>query len=138
MTEADGFAAARQRIEEVQRLKGRLAELVGRAESPDGLVRAEVTDADGLSGLVVNPRAMRLTSEELSEAVLRAARAARANLDEQRREALREVLGRDFDPAAPLDPAALRGRLDEAAQVFRRTGTDSTALLDLVRRATGR
>src|SRR5579859_6365727 len=125
MTEADGFGAAQQRIEEVRRLKDQLAQLVGRAESPDGLVRAEFTDADGLSGLVVNPRAMRLTSEELSELIVRVSRAARADLDGQRREAMRAVLGPGFDPSAPIDPAAVRGRLDEAAEAFRRTGTDS-------------
>jgi DNA-binding protein YbaB len=138
MTDRYGFAQAQERLAGVRELKDRIAALVGRAESSDGLVRAEYTDADGLSGLVVNPRAMRFGSEELSESILRTVRAARANLDEQRQEAMREVLGPGFDPNAPVDVAALRGRIDEAAEAFRRTAGDSTALMDLVRRATGR
>jgi DNA-binding protein YbaB len=138
MTSGQGFAQVRRHLEEVRALKDRIATLVGRAESPDGLVRVEFTDADGLSALDVNPRAMRLQSQELSEAILRTVRAARADLDEQRRAALADVMGTGFDPTAPVDPAALRGRIDEAADAFRRTSADSNALMDLVRRATGR
>jgi hypothetical protein len=127
MTSGEGFAQVRRHLEEVRALKDRIATLVGRAESPDGL-----------SALDVNPRAMRLQSQELSEAILRTVRAARADLDEQRRAALADVMGTGFDPTAPVDPAALRGRIDEAADAFRRTSADSNALMDLVRRATGR
>lgn len=135
---ADGFAQVRQHLEEVRALRDRIAALVGRAESADGLVRVEYTDADGLSVLDVSPRAMRLQSAELSEAILRTVRAARADLDEQRRAATAEVMGPGFDPSAPVDAAALRGRIDEAAEAFRRTSADSQALMDLVRRVTTR
>jgi DNA-binding protein YbaB len=130
-------AQTRQRMEQARQLRERLAELVGRAESDDGAVRAKYTDADGLAGLVINPRLLRLGSAELAETIMRVARDARTDLEARKREAMREVYGSSFDPEGMVDAAAVRARLDEAAEVFRRASGDTAAVLDLVRKATG-
>ncbi|MEV0632146.1 YbaB/EbfC family nucleoid-associated protein [Nonomuraea wenchangensis] len=60
-------------------LRDRLAEVRGRGEAADGRVVAETTQDGALTGLSIDPRAMRLGSDRLAEAILRAsARAARA------------------------------------------------------------
>ncbi|OLE22964.1 MAG: hypothetical protein AUG44_23585 [Actinobacteria bacterium 13_1_20CM_3_71_11] len=127
-------AQTRERLDVARQLKEQLAELVGRAESVDGAVRAEFTDADGLSALVVNPRAMRFGSEELSESILRVVREAKADLEARKRAAMRET---GFDPDSIVDADAVRERLNEATDAFRRTAGDSSAVLDLIRRTTG-
>ncbi|MFE3450521.1 YbaB/EbfC family nucleoid-associated protein [Nonomuraea sp. NPDC059194] len=57
----------------------RMAEVRGHGEAAEGLVRLEVTPGGALSGLTIDPRAMKLGSEALAEAVLEAARAAAAD-----------------------------------------------------------
>jgi DNA-binding protein YbaB len=123
----------RQRLDAARRVRAELATLVGSGQSPDGLIRAEFTDAEGLTGLTVNPRAMRLDSTELAERILATVRAARADLEARKR----EVAGPEFDPAVLPDPDTIRARLDDAAATFQRTSTDVAAVLDLLRR-TGR
>jgi hypothetical protein len=123
----------RRRLGEARQVRAELATLVGSGESADGLIHARVTDADGLAALTLNPRAMRLDSAELAERILATVRAAQADL-QQRKQA---VAGPEFDPAALADPSAIQAQLDEAAASFRRTSTDVSAVLDLIRRATG-
>ncbi|MET9343408.1 MULTISPECIES: YbaB/EbfC family nucleoid-associated protein [unclassified Nonomuraea] len=57
----------------------RMADVRGHGEAADGLVRLEVVPGGALSGLTIDPRAMRLGSAALAEAVLEAARAAAAD-----------------------------------------------------------
>jgi DNA-binding protein YbaB len=121
----------KERLDAARELRERLAELVGKGESLNGAIQAVYTDADGLTGLVINPRLMRLGSEELAERVVEAVRAARDDLAARKRSAA----GPEFDPQ--LDPEALRARLDEATAVFRRSSHDVSGVLDMLRKATG-
>ncbi|MDP9850070.1 YbaB/EbfC family nucleoid-associated protein [Streptosporangium lutulentum] len=92
----------------------------GVGEAAGGLVGAEVGTDGLLTGLRLNPRALRLGSDALAEHVVSAVRAAQ-----------KDRLGRispdgSDEPPAPegLDPAALIRRLDEmeihAARGFER------------------
>ncbi|MEU4571355.1 YbaB/EbfC family nucleoid-associated protein [Nonomuraea sp. ATR24] len=68
----------RQDVAAIERLSGRMAAVKGRGEAAEGRVVAEVTQTGALTGLTIDPRAMRLGSAELAAAVLEAAgRAAR-------------------------------------------------------------
>lgn len=62
---------------------GMVGDVVGEAVSPDGKVRVRVTAAGQLTGLQIDPRAMRLGSQELANAVLETSR--RATEDAARR-----------------------------------------------------
>ncbi|MED7925120.1 YbaB/EbfC family nucleoid-associated protein [Nonomuraea sp. LP-02] len=73
------LADHRRDLAELEALRDRLAEVRGRGEAADGRVVAETTQDGALTGLAIDPRAMRLGSDRLAEAILRAsARAARA------------------------------------------------------------
>ncbi|WP_375487510.1 hypothetical protein [uncultured Jatrophihabitans sp.] len=70
-----------------QTLRPLLAELVGHADTADDKVHVDWT-AQGLSRLDIDPRAMRLPSEDLAAEIRAAIAAAIADLREQTRSAL--------------------------------------------------
>src|SRR6266496_3846223 len=78
------------RLGNIQSLRPVLAELTGRAEAADGQVVVEWT-AQGLSNLELNPRAMRLPSTDLADAIKTAVHDAAADLREKTRAALAEA-----------------------------------------------
>ncbi|WP_246365650.1 YbaB/EbfC family nucleoid-associated protein [Nonomuraea rhodomycinica] len=53
-----------------ERMQEQLAELRGQGEAANGNVRVEVAPGGALLGVKIDPRAMRLDSEELSEAIM--------------------------------------------------------------------
>src|SRR5262249_16865919 len=63
-------------LQQYEDVRGQLAELRGRGESQSGRVVVEVMPNGMLSDLRLDPRALRLGSEELSAAILEAARIA--------------------------------------------------------------
>ncbi|TDD19196.1 YbaB/EbfC family nucleoid-associated protein [Nonomuraea diastatica] len=79
------MAAQTAGFEEISRL---LQETRGRGESAGGQVAVEVTPAGSLAALHIDPRAMRLGSRALSEAIVEAYRLAEE-----------DVTGQSFDIA---------------------------------------
>ncbi|MFB9475206.1 YbaB/EbfC family nucleoid-associated protein [Nonomuraea salmonea] len=61
---------------ELSDVMGLVGDVSGEAASPDGKVRVRVTASGQLTGLRIDPRAMRLGSQELAEAILEASRRA--------------------------------------------------------------
>lgn len=55
---------------------GQVGDVVGEGASPDGKIRVRVTASGQLTGLQIDPRAMRLGSQELADAILEASRRA--------------------------------------------------------------
>src|SRR5262249_10297906 len=99
-------ALAEERIATAAGGQRRLAGRVGRAESPDGRVRAGVNTAQGLCELHLDPRALRLPAADLAATILRVTDAARQDLARQAERAVREAYGEDFDPFRfSADPA---------------------------------
>jgi DNA-binding protein YbaB len=88
-----------QRLTEVQR---QLAELRGEGFGADGLVRAEVGPGGNLQALDLNPRAMRLDSASLSEAIMAAVRDATRQVGEKATELVGDLTG-DGDRTAMAD-----------------------------------
>lgn len=93
---------------------GRLAEARGSGEAAGGLVRAEVDGTGDLVGLVIEPKAMRLASEDLAEAVREAIGLARTQV----RESLAEM--------APEPGRALGG---DVGTTLARLGTEAQSRL---------
>lgn len=60
---------ARRVAEKSAEFSARLADMVGRAESPDGRVGLGFSPEKGLTGVRIDPRAMRMGSEELAELI---------------------------------------------------------------------
>jgi len=76
-------------VTKLVRLQERITEVRGRGEAAQGRVVAEASANGALTGLRIDPRAMRLGSDELAEAVLQAAAGAVRNAGEQ----LNELMG---------------------------------------------
>jgi DNA-binding protein YbaB len=93
----------------------RLGSLAGSAESDDGLLGAQISTA-GLQNITIDPRAMRMPSEDLAEAVVAVVKRAEADLDRQRRELMAELGVGDAIPDLSESMASLerlRSRLDQ-------------------------
>ncbi|MEV4565440.1 YbaB/EbfC family nucleoid-associated protein [Nonomuraea sp. NPDC049419] len=62
-----------QDLAELESLRDRIAAVKGRGEAADGRVVVEVTQAGTLAGITIDPRAMRLGSQQLAAAIMEAA-----------------------------------------------------------------
>ena len=92
LDEAEARArAGRDRMAQVRRFRERAADLVGRGEAADGRVVVEASARSPLRHLHIDPRAMRLGSEELAAAITAAFTAAGEDLRARTREILDEV-----------------------------------------------
>ncbi|MEQ4725778.1 YbaB/EbfC family nucleoid-associated protein [Nonomuraea sp. B19D2] len=84
------MAAQTARFEEVSRL---LEETRGRGESAGGQVAVELRHTGSLAGLHIDPRAMRLGSQALADAILEAFRLAEEDMAGQSYDLARTVFG---------------------------------------------
>lgn len=79
------FAEFHGEIARLQGLQQEIERVRGRGEAAEGRVVAETTMTGALAGLTIDPRAMRLGSDELAAAVLQAAAAAARDAGDQAR-----------------------------------------------------
>jgi YbaB/EbfC DNA-binding family protein len=119
-----------ERLNRTAEVRDRIKALVGRAESPDGLVKVSCSADDPLRELELHPRARRLPHTELAALIRDTARAARSDLSRQTREVVAEVLGDEGTASA----AASLGQLTVLTNT---TGQDAQAALDRIRRLVG-
>lgn len=97
MTSTDGayeelMAAAAERIDAVRNMSGQLADLRGVGEAADGKVKVSVMPGGNLENVELDPRAMKLQSHELSEAIVEAAHAASIDASQKSSELMESVL----------------------------------------------
>lgn len=129
---------SRERMAKVSEARERLAGLAGHAESTDGRIKVTSTSQDPLAELHIDPRAMRMGSEELSAAIRQVSRLAREDLDRQANEITREVYGDDDNPMDALrDPEQLKKNLTEMQEMFGKAGNDARAMIDQLRQGLG-
>jgi hypothetical protein len=114
-------------------LRRQLQDLVGSAASDDGRIAAEV-NAAGLAKLTLDPRAMRLASEDLAEEIVRVTALAKEDLDARRGELVREF----GISATDLDVEQVSAQLNEVVAATRRDGADLEALIERFRSQVGR
>jgi hypothetical protein len=123
----------RQSLSRSGELRRQLQELVGTAATDDERIAAEV-NAGGLAKLTLDPRAMRLASADLAEEIVRVTAAAKADLDAQRGEIVREF----GISATDLDVDQVSAQLNEVIAATRRDGADIQALIERFRSQVGR
>ncbi len=117
--------SAQHRLEKFRELQPRLRELVGVFDSDDGFVHIEWSTADGLSVLDLNPRALRMPSEDLAELIRTGVRQAQQQLREQTRALLEEAgLGTGERPDFEQLQAQLREIGDETIAANRAAAAD--------------
>lgn len=107
--------------------KERLAALVGTGTAADDRIRVTWAAATGLDQLHLDPRAMRMPSQDLADAIKQAIAAAMADLRRQTAEVLKEEVG-----AAPGGSTA---KIQEMHEAFSSQMNDITTRVDDARRA---
>ncbi|MFF4622147.1 YbaB/EbfC family nucleoid-associated protein [Nonomuraea jabiensis] len=130
-------------INEAQRPAGGLDDLYeqvlavkGAAQDPDKLVRVECS-AQGVTGLDIDPRAMRWGSQRLAETILVLIADALADMQARSAELLGDVLGEGpLDLAAENNPADLRMR--DAREAYEQAMDQAMAELGRIERDLGR
>jgi DNA-binding protein YbaB len=94
----------RTQLEDLRDIQSRMREISGTGRDEDGWVEATVGATGELEALHINPRAMRLDSISLAEAVLAATRQARTAMRESMTDALGPLL-----EGAPMVRRAMDG-----------------------------
>lgn len=94
------LAQSKQMVDSLGAAQDDLAETAGSGESKNGLVKATVGYDGRVRSVDVSPRAMRLASQELSEAIVAAIDAAHADLETKTTKIITEALGGP-PPTAP-------------------------------------
>lgn len=122
----------RANLAKTTEIRDRARELVGRATSDDGNVRVTFTGEAGLAELSIDPRAMRLPSQELAERIVRLTGQARADLERQRAELVAEA-GHDTAELSQESSAAMLGELSTA---YARSMDDIQTVFERFRRQT--
>jgi DNA-binding protein YbaB len=119
----------REQIDSFQARRDAVAAMVGEGTAADGLVTVRTGAGGVLQDIELDPRAMRMASQDLRDAILEAARNAAANYQE----ALADIL-----PTAPVDVDKLvrdfgvGGQLGNAMAEFKqRTGDVEQTLAKL-------
>lgn len=129
---------AQQRFARLSELRERMSTFEGHAQTEDGRIRATYTATGGLTHLHLDPRAMRMGSEELAETIVSVVQQAARDLQEQNHQAMTEVFGEDENPMRYLtDQQAIQDRANEMQRNFNRTMNDVMGELDRVRRRLG-
>lgn len=128
----------REQTAQAAELQERVAGLVGHAESADGQVRLGFSPMRGVTELNIDPRAMRMGSDNLSRLIIELCAQAMRDLDRQKQEAARETFGDNFDPAAlKIDPKAMEGALQGMTETVQSAEQNITAVMEQLRRRLG-
>jgi DNA-binding protein YbaB len=129
---------AQERISRVQEMQERLADLAGQAEAAEGRIKATYTMAGGLTGLEIDPRALRMGSKDLADTVRSTVQEAAQDLQRQIAEAMSDVFGEKDNPMNLVgDQNAAVAKAKEAQAAYDRTMQDVMGELDAVRKRLG-
>lgn len=109
---------AQESEEALRRLSGVFGELEavrGEGTAAQGMVGAVVDGGGGIQEVTIDPRAMRLDSLTLAEAVTEAVRLAQGEARRSNEELLRAAVG---EGVTPLDAAGIQSWLEDAARAM--------------------
>ncbi|TMQ97799.1 YbaB/EbfC family nucleoid-associated protein [Actinomadura soli] len=106
-----------QQIGDFSKMQETIQAAVGRGEAAEGRIVAEFTSEGGLTKLELDPRAMRLSSAELSEEIRTAVNAAAQDFQTKVKEA-GSALFPAKDDGKGMDPAKALASLDKIANGF--------------------
>src|SRR4051812_19573017 len=88
-----------EQAERFAEMREKLAEIRGRGEAADGKVVVEVAPGGALKSVQIDPRAMKLGSEALAQAIHEAAGKAFQDLTDQTSELMKPAFGGPANPA---------------------------------------
>lgn len=118
----DGFEQFQRDMEQnmggLGKVQERINDAVGKGEAAEGRIRAEYRTDGGLTALDLDPRALRLPADELSEQIRTAVNAASADFQRQVREASSSMFTMPENPEQALDASAALASLDKIANGF--------------------
>jgi hypothetical protein len=130
------IAEAQRPMDGLEELYQEVLAVKGVACDPDKLVTVECS-AQGVTGLDIDPRALRWGSRRLSETILRLIAEALADMQARSAELLRDTLGEGpLDLAAEDNPADLRMR--GAREAYEAAMDQAVAELSRIERDLGR
>lgn len=124
---------AKDYFHKAQVFQERAAEITGTASTDDGYIKVTCR-GDGLAGLEINPRAMRMGSAELAETILRLSQEAKADSREQSNAMMKDLMGEQNPAGILADKQGLQESLDMMRDVFTGAIGDSTQLIDQLQR----
>jgi DNA-binding protein YbaB len=123
---------AQQPVDGLEELYQQVLAVKGAAQDPDRLVTVECS-SQGVTGLEIDPRALRWGSQRLSETILVLIAEALADMQAKSAELLGDVLGEGpLDLAAENNPADLRMR--EAREAYEAAMDQAMAELGRIER----
>lgn len=129
----DMLRSAQGRMAQVEDMQRRMAEIVGTAVSEDERISVAFSEANGLQKLALDPRAMRLASEDLAAEIIRLVNVARTDAQEQTQQLVAEMIG----GGAP-DPQQLLEQMpafeESMAEILRDTEQMGIDITDIVER----
>jgi hypothetical protein len=134
------FAAQREQLERAEDLQRRIGAVTGSATSEDQRISASFSEANGVEELRLDPRAMRMASEDLAAEIKRVVNAALADAHGQIQGLLNDALGADGQPNAEQigeQAAQLQTSLDELMRDTMRVDGELSGILEQIRRLAG-
>lgn len=129
---------SQERMSKLAAVREQMTDLQGRAESADGRISVTSTTQDPLAEVKIDPRAMRMGSQELAAALQETARRARQDLDAQVEELTAREYGDTDNPMDALkDQDAMKKSLTEMQGVFEQAGRQSEQMIEELQRKLG-
>jgi DNA-binding protein YbaB len=100
----------------LRQAKHLIGQVEGTGEGAQGMIRAAADGRGGLTGIELDPRALRLDVATLGAEVTRAIQAAQDDATRRTAEIVDEAVGGVGALPEPLDETFVRGRVDAAAR----------------------
>lgn len=125
-------------LAKAEELQQRMREVTGRATSEDERIAVTFSEANGLQGLTIDPRAMRAGSEELAEQIMAVVNQAREDAVRQSNDLVQEVFGDSApDPGKLLEQVPdFEQSMNELFEDTARMGDELTEIVERMRRMT--
>ncbi|MFI7638565.1 YbaB/EbfC family nucleoid-associated protein [Nonomuraea sp. NPDC049400] len=128
------LAGADQQFAKMEELQKVMADMVGTATDEREFVKVDYA-SEGIRELTIHPKAMRLSSGELSEIIKQVVADAAEDLQRRVNEATAEVFGEEDNPMKLInDPDAAMQQIKSAEAAYNRTFDDVMGELDRIRR----
>jgi DNA-binding protein YbaB len=128
-------AAHAEQMAQAEQLEQGIRAAAGTAASDDGRIRVAWSEAGGIDELVIDPRAMRLASEDLAAAIAQVVNAARTQAQQQVADLVADAMGSGApDPHEVVAGLPdLQVQLDEIMRETALMGSTVTGIVDRMR-----
>jgi DNA-binding protein YbaB len=119
-------------------VRDQVSDLTGQGQTPDGRVKVLSTSSDPLAEIHIDPRAMRMGSEDLAAAIKTAFDLSRADLEHQVQKITAQAYGDGDNPMEMLkNKDQLKETMGEVQGIFGQAGRDAQSLIDDLHRKLG-